>query len=128
MKKDSINTIKTIGKKQTSRLETLLFMVNDVEGLVDTLDKNFSEWSDFDSWENIGVQQWIFERAMDVYHGKKIDIKCECCESIDLIQSESNNSLMQKCYGLKSAYMIKKVLDEILLAEVRRKNDGTYSV
>ena len=128
MKKDSINTIKTIGKKQTSRLETLLFMVNDVEGLVDTLDKSFSEWSDFDSWENIGVQQWIFERAMDVYHGKKIDIKCECCESIDLIQSESNNSLMQKCYGLKSAYMIKKVLDEILLAEVRRKNDGTYSV
>ena len=128
MKKDSINTIKTIGKKQTSRLETLLFMVNDVEGLVDTLDKSFSEWSDFDSWENIGVQQWIFERAMDVYHGKKIDIKCECCESIDLIQSESNNILMQKCYGLKSAYMIKKVLDEILLAEVRRKNDGTYSV
>ena len=127
MKKDSINTIKTIGKKQTSRLETLLFMVNDVEGLVDTLDKSFSEWSDFDSWENIGVQQWIFERAMDVYHGKKIDIKCECCESIDLIQSESNNSLMQKCYGLKSAYMIKKVLDEILLAEVRRKSDGTYS-
>ena len=128
MKKDSINTIKTIGKKQTSRLETLLFMVNDVEGLVDTLDKSFSEWSDFDSWENIGVQQWIFERAMDVYHGKKIDIKCDCCESIDLIQSESNNILMQKCYGFKSAYMIKKVLDEILLAEVRRKNDGTYSV
>ena len=126
MKKDSINTIKTIGKKQTSRLGTLLFMVNDVEGLVDTLDKSFSEWSDFDSWENIGVQQWIFERAMDVYHGKKIDIKCECCESIDLTQSESN-ILMQKCYGLKSAYMIRKVLDEILVAEVRRKSDGTYS-
>ena len=128
MKKESINKINTIGKKQTSRLESLLFMVNNVEGLVDTLDKKFSEWSDFDSWENIGVQQWIFERAMDVYHGKKIDIKCECCESIDLIQSESKNILMQKCYGLKSAYMIKKVLDEILLAEVRRKNDGTYSV
>ena len=123
MKKESI---KTIGKKQTSRLETVLYMVNDVEGLVDTLDKNFSEWSDFDSWENIGVQQWIFERAMDVYHGKKIDIKCECCESIDLTQSESN-ILMQKCYGLKSAYMIRKVLDEILVAEVRRKSDGTYS-
>ena len=27
----------------------------------------------------------------------------------------------------KSAYMIEKVVDEIALAKVRRKSDGTYS-
>ena len=35
------NTIKTIGKKQTSREDSLLFMVNEVEGLMETLDKDF---------------------------------------------------------------------------------------
>ena len=42
------NTIKTIGKKQTSREDALLFMVNEVEGLMKTLDKDFLEWFDFD--------------------------------------------------------------------------------
>ena len=42
------NSIKTIGKKQTSRKDSLLFMVNEVEGLMETLDKDFLEWSDFD--------------------------------------------------------------------------------
>lgn len=124
MHKDSI---KTIGRIQTSREEALFFMVSDVEGLLDTFDNDFSEWSDFDNWKNIGVQQWIFARAMDVYVGKKIDIKCDCCESIDINQSYLKISSNQKCYGKKSVYMIKKVLDEIILAKVRRENDGTYS-
>ena len=34
--------IKTIGKKQILREEALLFMVNEVEGLVDTFDNDFS--------------------------------------------------------------------------------------
>ena len=52
--------INTIGIKQSAREEALLYEVGDVEGLIDTLDKDISEWSDFDSWENIRVQQWIF--------------------------------------------------------------------
>ena len=47
--------IKTIGKKQTSRGDALLFMVNEVEGLMETLDKDFLEWSNFDCWENMAL-------------------------------------------------------------------------
>ena len=121
------DVIKTIGKKQTSREDTLLFKVYEVEGLTETLDKNFSEWADFDCWENMGVQQWIFSRALDVYHGKKIDIKCECCEVIDLNQIDLMNISNQKCCGIKSAYMIENMVDEIVLAKKRRESDGTYS-
>ena len=119
--------IKTIGKKQTSRGEALLFMVDEVEGLVDTLEKDFLEWSDFDCWENMCTQQWIFLRAMDVYRGKKIDITCSCCEAIDFNQSELKNISNQKCYGIKSAYMIESVVDEINIAKARIESDGTYS-
>ena len=119
--------IKIIGKKQTSREDALLFMVNEVEGLMDTLDKDFSEWSDFDCWENMGVQQWIFSRALDVYHGKKIDIKCGCCEVVDLNQFEIKNISNQKCYGIKIAYMIKNIVHEIVLAKEIRESDGTYT-
>ena len=50
------DSIKTIGKKQTLREEALLFKVNEVEGLVDIFEKDFSEWSNFDCWENMGAQ------------------------------------------------------------------------
>ena len=123
MNKDAI---KTIGKKQTSREDTLLFKVNEVEGLTETLDKHFSEWVDFDCWENMVAQQWIFSRALDVYLGKKIDIKCECCEAVDLKQIEIKNISNQKCFGIKSAYLIENILDEIVLAKERRESDGTY--
>ncbi len=119
--------IKNIGKKQTPRDNTLLFIVNEIEGLMEILDKDFSEWSNFDCWENISAQQWIFSRALDVYHGKKIDIKCECCEFIDLDQIDRKNITNQNCYGIKSTYMIENILDEIVLAKERRECDGTYS-
>ena len=119
--------IKTIGAKQTSRDDSLLFMVNEIEGLIETLDKDFSEWSDFDCWKNMSVQQWIFSRALDVHNGKKIDIKCECCEFIDLNQIDIKNISKQKCCGIKSAYMIKNMVDEIVLAKEKRECDGTYS-
>ena len=119
--------INTIGKKQTSREDTLLFKVNEVEGLSETLDKNFSEWADFDCWENMGAQQWIFSRALDVYRGKKIDIKCECCEVIDFNPIEKKKISYQKCIGIKSTYIIENIVDEIVLAKERRENDGTYS-
>ena len=119
--------IKTIGTKQTSRDDSFLFMVNEIEGLMEALDKDFSEWSDFDCWKNMGAQQWIFSRALDVYHGKKIDIKCKCCEVIDLNQIDIKNISNQKCYGIKSAYMIENIVDEIVSAKERRECDGTYS-
>ena len=119
--------INTIGINQTAREEALLYEVRDVEGLIDTLDKDISEWSDFDSWANIRVQQWIFERAMDIYKGKKIDIKCNCCEYNYTSQRDLVKSSNKKCYGIKSAYMIEKVFHEITLAEARRESDGTYS-
>ncbi len=121
------NAINTIGKNQTSREDTLLFKVNEVEGLMGTLDKDFSEWSNFDRWENMGVQQWIFSRALDVYRGKRIDIKCECCEVIDLNQIDIKNISNQKCIGIKSTYMIENIVDEIVSAKERRESDGTYS-
>ena len=119
--------INTIGIKQSAREEALLYEVRDVEGLIDTLDKDISEWSDFDSWKNIRVQQWIFERSMDIYKRKKIDIKCICCEYNYISQRDLEKSSNKKCYGIKSAYMIEKVFHEILLAETRRESDGTYS-
>ena len=103
-----------------------MFNVNQVEGLRETLDKDFSEWSDFDCWENLVTQQWIFARALDVYHGKKIDIKCECCEVIDFnpIKKEHISSKMH--WDKKYLYDPKNILDEIVLAKGRRESDGTY--
>ncbi len=124
MKKDSI---KTIGMKEESREEALLTYLIEVEGLTDILDKDFEEWSNFDSWENIAVQQWIFARALEVYRGKKIDIRCGCCEYINSSKNGFKNINDQKCYGIKSAYMIEKVLGEIVLAAAKRESDGTYS-
>tara|TARA_B100000902_G_C26532525_1_gene538550 strand:+ start:142 stop:519 length:378 start_codon:yes stop_codon:yes gene_type:complete len=121
------NSICLIGIKQLSREEVPLYNVSDVEGLIDTLDRDFSEWSDFDNWENIRVQQWIFERALDIYKGRKIDIKCACCECIYLSQIDSEKISNNKCFGIKSAYMIKKVFNEIVSAKARRESDGTYS-
>ena len=118
----------TIGKNQTSREDSLLFKINEIEGLMETLDKDFSEWSNFDCWENIGAQKWIFLRALDVFHEKKIDIKCECCELIGLNQIDIKNISNQRCYGIKVAYMIKNIVDEIVLAKERRSCDGTYLV
>ena len=84
-------------------------------------------WSNFDSWESISVQQWIFSRALEVFRGKKIDIKCDCCEHNDLIPNDFESIKKEKCLGKKSAYMIEKVVDEIVLAKARRESDGTYS-
>ena len=124
MKHDSI---KIIGIKEESREEAVLTYLIEVEGLKDILDKDFEEWSNFDRWENIAVQQWIFARALEVYRGKKIDIKCNCCEYINCLETDFKKINKQKCYGIKSAYMIEKVLGEIVLAAAKRERDGTYS-
>ena len=121
------NSIKTIGINDKQRKDAYLFNVNQVDGLQVILKRNFDEWSNFDSWESISVQQWIFSRALEVYKGMKIDIKCDCCEHNDLIPNDFESIKKEKCYGKKSSFMIKKVVDEIVLAKERRESDGTYS-
>ena len=121
------NSVKTIGIKDESRKDSYLVSVNQADGLKVILNRDFDDWSDFDSWQSISAQQWIFSRAMEIYRGMKIDIKCDCCEYIDFIQNDFENIRKEKCFGKKSAYMIEKVLDEIVLAEARRECDGTYS-
>ena len=121
------NSFKIIGIKDKSRKDSHLLYVDKVDGLKGILDMDFDEWTNFDSWESISVQQWIFSRALEVYKGMKIDIKCDCCEHNDLIPNDFESIKKEKCLGKKSAYMIEKVVDEIVLAKARRENDGTYS-
>jgi len=122
------NSVKVIGINDESRNNASIAYINQVEGLKDILNMDFDKWSNFDSWESISAQQWIFSRALEVFRGKKIDIKCDCCEHNDLIPNDFESIKKEKCFGKKSAYMIEKVVDEIVLAEARRESDGTYSV
>ena len=121
------DSVKTIGINDEPRKDSYLVYVNQADGLKVILNKEFDEWSNFDSWESISVQQWIFSKALDICKGKKITIKCDCCEYVGSLQNDFENIKKEKCYGKKSAYMIEKVLDEIVLAKARRESDGTYS-
>ena len=121
------NSVKTIGIKDESRKDSYLVSVNQADGLKVILNRDFDDWSNFDSWQSISAQQWIFSRAMEIYRGMKIDIKCDCCEYNDLLPNNFESIKKEKCYGKKSAFMIKKVVDEIVLAKARRESDGTYS-
>tara|TARA_Y100000589_G_scaffold29007_1_gene24137 strand:+ start:913 stop:1290 length:378 start_codon:yes stop_codon:yes gene_type:complete len=121
------DSIKLIGKKQNPRKDSLLASLKEVDGLIFIYENDFEVWSNFDKWENIFFQRWVFEKALEVYNGKKIDLKCECCEYNYVSQSDFKNSLDKECYGIKTAYMIEKIVDEIILAKARRETDGTYS-
>ena len=121
------NSVKVIGIKDESRKVAHLSNVKKEDELKVILSSDFDDWSNFDSWESISAQQWIFSRALDVYKGKKIDIRCDCCDYVDSLPSNFENIKKEKCYGKKSAYMISNVLDEIVLAKARRESDGTYS-
>ena len=121
------NIVRVVGIKDEVRKDTELSHANQVEGLKDILNRDFIEWSNFDGWESISLQQWIFSKALDVYKGKKIAIKCDCCEYIGSLKSDFEKIIKEKCYGKKSAYMIEKVVDEITLAKLKRESDGTYS-
>ena len=121
------NSVKTIGIKDESRKDSYLVSVNQADGLKVILNRDFDDWSNFDSWQSISAQQWIFSRAMEIYRGMKIDIKCDCCDNNDFIPNDFERIKKEKCFGKKSAYMIEKVVDEIVLANARRESDGTYS-
>ena len=120
------DSIELIGTEDIKREKTILACLTEVEGLKDILDKDFDEWSDFDGWENLSAQQWVFARALDIYRGKKIDIKCDCC-LFNRYQVNFANIKDQKCFGIKIAFMIANILDEIELAKEKRENNGTYS-
>ena len=121
------NSVKTIGCKDESRKDSYLFYVKKADGLKGIINKDFDEWSNFDSWKSISAQQWIFFRALEVSRGMKIDIKCDCCEHNFFIPNNFETIKKEKCFGKKSAYMIQKVLEEIVLAKKRRESDGTYT-
>ena len=121
------NSVKTIGINDEPRKDSNLVHVNQADGLKEILKRDFDEWSNFDGWESISVQQWIFSRALEVFRGIKTDIKCDCCEHINNLPSDFSSIKNEKCFGKKSAYMIEKVVDEIVLAKARRESDGTYS-
>ena len=121
------NSVKVIGIKEESRKDAHLSYLEKEDGLKVVLSSDFDDWSNFDSWESISVQQWIFSRALEVYKGKKIDIKCDCCDYVDSLQNNFENIKKEKCCGKKSAYMIAKVVDEIVLAKARRESYGIYS-
>ena len=54
------NSVKTIGINDEPRKNSYLVCVNHVDGLKGILNRDFNEWSNFDIWESITVQQWIF--------------------------------------------------------------------
>ena len=100
------NFVKTIGINDEPRKDSYLVCVNQADGLKGIFNRDFDEWSNFDSWESISVQQRIFSLALEVYKGMKVDIKCDCCEYNDLISNNFESILKEKCYGEKSAFMI----------------------
>ena len=121
------DSVKIVGTNDEPRKDSYLVYINQIDGLKEILNSDFKKWSNFDSWESIAVQQWIFSMALNVYKGKKIDIKCDCCEYIDYLPNAFENIKKEECYGKKTAYMINKVIEEIALAKARRESDGTYS-
>ena len=50
------NSVKTIGINDEPRKDSHLLYVNQADGLKDILNRDFGEWSNFDSWESISVQ------------------------------------------------------------------------
>ena len=54
------NSVKVIGINDESRNNASTAYINQVEGLKDILNMDFEKWSNFDSWESIAIQQWIF--------------------------------------------------------------------
>tara|TARA_B100001057_G_C22006140_1_gene627978 strand:- start:29 stop:409 length:381 start_codon:yes stop_codon:yes gene_type:complete len=125
MNQDRINNI---GFRQSKRKDARIADVRNVPGLSKILDQDFESWSDFDSWGQRNCQQFIFANAMHVAKGKKVDIVCGCCEYVKETPIDIKVKKAGKdCYGVKTAYMMEKILLEIEEFKARQGNDGTYS-
>ena len=59
------DSIKLIGKKQNPRKDSLLASLKEVDGLIFIYENDFEVWSNFDKWENIFFQRWVFEKALE---------------------------------------------------------------
>ena len=122
----TFETIRIIGRKQSKRENAFLYDLTEVQELMSILNSDYSLWSNIDAWENMVSQQWVFSVAMNIYNGKNIDLRCNCCDFSYVLSKDFKNRLDHKCFAIKAAYVIEKVVDEIILAKAKRDNDGTY--
>ena len=122
----TLETIKVIGRKQNKRKNSCLSELIEVNELISILNSDYSLWSNFDAWENMVAQQWVFSLAMKIYNGKKIDLRCNCCDYSYVLSKDFKNRLDDKCIAIRAAYVIEKIVDEIIIAKAKRDNDGTY--
>ena len=122
----NLETIHIIGIKQNKRKDSYLSELIEISELISILNSDYSLWSNFDSWENIVAEQWVFLLAMKIYNGKNIDIRCNCCDFSYVLTKDFKNRIDQKCIGIRAAYVIEKIVDEIIMAKAKRDYDGTY--
>ena len=122
----TLETIHIIGRKQKKRENSFLSELNEVRELIPILNSDYSLWSNFDAWENMVAQQWVFSIAMKIYNGKKIDLRCNCCDYSYILSKDFKNRLDDKCIAIRAAYVIEKIVDKIIIAKAKRDNDGTY--
>ncbi len=122
----TLETIHIIGRKQNKRKDSYLSELIEIKELISIFNSDFSLWSNFDAWENMVAQQWVFSLAMKIHNGKKIDLRCNCCDYIYVLSKDFKNRLDDKCIAIKAAYVIEKIVDEIIIAKAKLDNDGTY--
>ena len=122
----SLETINIIGRMQNKRKNALLAELNEVKDLNYIFSAEYSLWSNFDAWESLTAQQWVFSIAMKIYYGYEIDLKCNCCDYSYVLSKDIKNRLDSKCKAIKAAYIIEKIVDEIIMAKAKRDIDGTY--
>lgn len=122
----TLETINIIGRKQNKRKNSFLAEIIEEKEIVQIFKSDSFLWSDFDAWENMSAQRWIFSLAMKIYNGKDIDIRCNCCDFCYVLSKDFKNRLDNNCIAIKAAYVIEKIVDEIIMAKAKRDNDGTY--
>ena len=122
----TLETINIIGRKQNKRKNSFLAEIIEEKEIVQIFKSDSFLWTDFDAWENMSAQRWIFSLAMKIYNGKDIDIRCNCCDFCYVLSKDFKNRLDNNCIAIKAAYVIEKIVDEIIMAKAKRDNDGTY--
>ena len=122
----TLEPIHIIGRKQNKRENAYLAELIEVDELISILNSDYSIWSNFDAWENMVAQQWVFSIAMKIYSRKNIDLRCNCCDFSYVLPKDYKNRLDHNCLAIKAAFVIEKIVDEIILAKAKRENDGTY--
>ena len=113
--------VKTIGQKQKPRKASVIADVEKVQGLKKILDQDFKSWSNFNNWaKNRPAAQFVFSKAMQAYKGKRVDVRCGCCDYIGSLPKLPEDLDMRggnlSCYGIKTQWIIEKVVDEIKVA------------